>query len=88
VQDQDVMVMNVIIEDLYGNPVDQAGLQDWADEFGLTMPVVSDPSGSYMWSHVEGGSVGLPYAILLDRGVVIDTLVWSTIDDAVDLAAE
>lgn len=81
------MVINVIIEDNSAEEVDQAELADWADEYGLTMPVLSDPGGAFMYSHVTGSTVGLPYVVLLDRGAVIDQLGWATIDEAADLAA-
>ncbi len=82
----DVMVMTLIIEDVGQREADLADLQEWSDEFGLTMPVLSDPGGEFMWSHIEGPSVGLPYVVLLDEGVVIHTLEWATVDDAINLA--
>jgi hypothetical protein len=63
-------------------------LQEWADDFNHTMPVLWDDDGAFMWTFVEGTSVTWPYEVLLDRGAVIDTKgehsAW--IDDAVDLA--
>ncbi len=86
--DDGVMIMNVIIEDEAENEADLDDLQEWSGEYGLTMPVLSDPGGAFMWSHIEDSGVGLPYVVLLDKGIVIDTLVWATVDDAVDLAAD
>ena len=79
------MVMNVIIEDAGSGEMDLDELQTWSDDYGLTMPVLSDPGGAFMWSHISTGSVGLPYVVLMDKGVVIDQTEYATIDDAVAL---
>lgn len=82
-----MIVLNVIIEDENSEEVDQGELQDWADNYGLTMPVVYDPAGAYMWSHLEGASsVGLPYMEVLAPGAAIDTLGYASLDDAIALA--
>lgn len=54
----------------------QGDLEDWADRYGLTMPVLSDRNSELMWQYAAdaGGSVGLPFTVVLDRGVVIDTI--------------
>ncbi len=81
------MVVEVMTEDLNSGEVDQDELVEWADEYGLTMPVVSDPGSAYMWAIHGGNSIGLPYMVLLDRGAVIDTKEYATVQDAADLAA-
>jgi len=64
------MFLEVMIEDVNGGEVDQDELNQWVDQYGLTMPVISDPSSSTMWSFASG-SVGLPYTVLLDKGAVV-----------------
>ena len=47
----------------------------WADEYGLTYPVLSDPSQAIAGDYIiaEGGSYGLPNYSVLDRNMVITT---------------
>ncbi len=80
------MIMNVIIEDASSEEADLEDLQSWSGDYGLTMPVVSDPGAAWLTSHITTSSYGLPYVVLLDKGVVIDTLEWATVEEAVELA--
>lgn len=82
------MIMNVIVGNAADEPADLEDLQDWSGEYGLTMPVLSDPNGAWVTSHITTSSYGLPYVVLLDQGVVIDTLEWATVEDAVELAED
>jgi len=70
------MVLQVMIEDASGSPMKRGDLEDWADQYGLTMPVLSDRNSAEMWKYAadSGGSVGLPFTVVIDRGVVIDTI--------------
>lgn len=45
----------------------------WADEYGLTYPVLSDPSQAIAGDYIiaEGGSYGLPNYSVLDRNMVM-----------------
>ena len=79
------MVMNVIIEDEGGNAPDQRDLRGWADAFGLTIPVVADPGYSVL-TRFGSGSIGLPFTVLLDRGVVVADTTYPSSSDAVRLA--
>ncbi|GDX79801.1 hypothetical protein LBMAG42_16120 [Deltaproteobacteria bacterium] len=82
------MVVEAITEIDDGSAAGQSDLQDWADEFGLTMPVVADPESALMWKYAAGfdGSVGLPFTVVIDRGVVIDSINSGTqVDKAVGL---
>lgn len=65
--------MDVMIEDNEGGEVDQAELDEWASTYGLTIPVVSDPGSSVLYRYASG-SIGLPYKVLIDRGVVIESI--------------
>lgn len=71
--------MDVMIEDNEGGEVDEAELNEWADTYGLTIPVVSDPGSSVLYRYATG-SIGLPYKVLIDRGVVVDTISASDSD--------
>lgn len=66
------MVMQIPIEDEQGRSVDTAELEEWADRYGLTFPVPYDRNGTEMWQYAGGaGSVGLPFSVLIDRGMEI-----------------
>ena len=75
------MFLEVMIEDNNGGTVDQDELNEWVDTYGLTMPVISDPGSTTMWSYANGGSVGLPYMVLLDRGAVVEEIGNPQISD-------
>jgi peroxiredoxin len=70
------MVLEIITETDDGSPADVEDLNTWADTYGLTMPVLSDPDSALMWQYAanEGGDVGLPFTVVIDRGVVIDSI--------------
>lgn len=80
------MVMNVIIEDESGNPPSQAELGVWASTFGLTIPVVADPGAATLFSYATSGSIGLPFTVLLDRGVVVENVEYPSSSEALALA--
>ena len=73
------MVLETIIENENYEPADQAGLKLWADTYALTIPVISDANSTNMYTYATGG-VGLPFTVLLDRGVVVDTVTASEAD--------
>lgn len=68
------MVLEVIIENDQNEVPKVSELGDWADTYGMTMPVLADKD-QIMWQYAGGGSVGLPFTVVLDRGVVIDTIM-------------
>lgn len=51
-------------------------LERWAETYDLTMPVLADENAEIMWKFAadSGGSVGLPFTVVIDEGVVIDTI--------------
>ena len=87
-KDAGLMVVNVIIENEASEAPSQEDLQGWAAEFGLTIPVVADPGSGTMYSYATGGSVGLPFTVLLDRGVVVESTDYPSGEDAAALAQE
>ncbi len=64
------MVLEVMIENNAGTTPTVAELGDWADTYGLDMPVLADKNSQVLASYAQG-SIGLPYIVVLDRGVVV-----------------
>ena len=64
------MLIDVVIENERSKPPSEKELADWADTYGMTFPVLSDEDG-VIWNYAEGGSVGLPFKILMDDGAEI-----------------
>lgn len=48
-----------------------ADLLEWAEEYGLTHPVVGDGAGDFYWLYGEGG---WPMPVLIDRGMVLSSI--------------
>ncbi len=72
------MVLEVIVEnDESAAPsVDEAA--EWADTYGLTMPVLAG-SDDLMYKYAEGMSgVGLPFTVVIDPGVEIFNIASGT----------
>jgi hypothetical protein len=86
-KDAGLMVINAITENNSAQPPSQEDLQLWAETYGLTIPVIADAGSTTMWSFVPAGSttVGLPFAVLIDRGVVVESANRPTFDDAIQL---
>lgn len=76
------MVIAMVIEDESGRPANEGQLLDWATQYGMTFPVLSDRNGGVMWSYAGSGSVGLPFTVLLDRGNVVESVDSPTERDA------
>lgn len=64
------MVLDVMIENNDGATPSVSELGDWADTYGLTIPVLADKGEQVVASYAQG-SIGLPYVVVLDRGVVV-----------------
>lgn len=80
--DEGLMVISMVIEDESGRAPSEGQLLDWATQYGMTFPVLADPDGDVMWSYAGGGSVGLPFTVLLDRGNVVDDTNYPSDRDA------
>lgn len=72
-KDDGLMVLEVMIENMDQQTPSKSELEDWADNYGLTVPVLADEE-LVIWNYAGGGSVGLPYTVVIDRGVVIDSI--------------
>lgn len=81
------MFLEIIIEnnDSESPSVDELG--EWADTYGLTMPVLADAGSSVLYTYASG-SIGLPYTVLLDRGVVVESVGSASVGEMDDLLAE
>ncbi|MEM6928985.1 MAG: redoxin domain-containing protein [Myxococcota bacterium] len=83
-----LIVVTLMGEDVDRRPPSQAVLQDWADEFDLTHPVLQDTSfGATSFYSGSGGN--LPLNHLLRPGAVVQrkNLVEVTRQDVLDLLA-
>lgn len=75
------MVLEVMIQNNdYETPTERE-LEEWADAFGLTVPVLAD-EGQQVISSYANGEIGLPYIVVMDRGVVIEKIGDGTERDA------
>ncbi len=74
------MFLEIMIEnnDSVTPSVDELG--EWADTYGLTMPVLADQDEAVMYTYASG-SIGLPYTVLLDRGVVVESVGSASVGD-------
>jgi hypothetical protein len=66
------------MENDYGSPPSQSDLAGWADYFGMTFPVVSDPGGNLYDQIWAAGYT--PVNALLAPGMQVVTTDW--VDDA------
>ena len=87
-KDDGLMVVEVMTEKVDGSPADVDTLNTWADEYGLTLPVLADPNSTTLWTYASGGSVGLPFTVVLDRGMVVHSTNYPTAADAIALLGE
>ena len=82
------MIVNAITEIDDGTAPATKDLVSWSETHGLTFPVVADPESALMWKYASGleGSVGLPFTVVIDRGVVVDSIAsGSQVETAVGL---
>lgn len=81
------MVIDAIIENNDSESPSQDDLVEWADTYGLEIPVVADAGSGVLYSYATGG-VGLPYKVLIDRGMVITHVGDATDADVEALLSE
>ena len=70
---QDGLVMTAIIQtEDYSDPTVE-DLQEWADTYSMTFPVLADPGSATMNSYATGSaSIGLPFSVVYDKGVIVE----------------
>lgn len=81
------MVIDMIIENNDGNTPSVDDLAWWADQYKVKIPVVAD-EGEAVVAHYVSGSYGLPYKVLLDRGVVVKKIGDATDADVAELLGD
>jgi peroxiredoxin len=74
-RDDGFVIIHVMIDDNQGNEPDQAFLESWVDDYGLTFPVVAETTGdAYSGLAAAGTYTGsIPFNLLLDRDFTLDT---------------
>ena len=76
-KDEGVIEVHLMIDDWYGNGVSQQFLEEWAEEYGLTFPVVMEPTNTVYGSYYDEGYVeGIPTYFIFDRELVLKE-TWS-----------
>ena len=65
-------VLMALYEDEGGGDPDQAFMEEWKTEYGVTFPLIPDTTNA-MWDtyHPAGGANGIPYNVILDKDQVI-----------------
>lgn len=72
------MILEVVIENDEGAAPSQEEVEEWADTYGLTMPVLGGGS-DIMYKYAEGLSgVGLPFTVVIDPGEEIFNIASGT----------
>ena len=66
--DDGFIVITLVGENIVEDAPDRGDLEDWADEFGLSHPVVADPGFGVTTQLVGGGGITLPTMHLLGPG--------------------
>ena len=77
--DEDVVVIDVLVEDLYGGWPTVEDAATWKAELGLTFPVLADVEGSFFSTYGSGRDVFVFYVI--DRDGVIS---WKSTREGAD----
>ncbi len=70
-EQQDLMVITLLGENIYGQTPSRADLQEWAQSFGIHHPVLADSNFQVTARFIDGNQIALPTMQLLDRGLVI-----------------
>ena len=69
-KDQGLLIITLLTENYEQEPPDQDQLNEWADEYGQTFPVVSD-ADRYIHTFGKKGTVKLPSFTLLGPGAEV-----------------
>ena len=71
-KDEGVIEVHLMVEDWYGKAASQTFLEEWSAEYGLTFPVVMDPTNTaYSGLYNEGYVTGIPTYMIYDRDMVL-----------------
>ena len=84
-KDQDFMYLTMLPEDATGQVPDQADLQEWATDYDISAPVMSDAPGySY---EVVGSAAAFPRIVVMDREMVVSNDEVTPAEDSAIRAA-
>lgn len=84
-EDQGVIYLTVLPQNTHGQPPSVSDLQDWARDFKITAPVLSDPE--HGWSRPGTPTNSYPGLVVVDREMVVHSRVEvSGPPDAVDIS--
>jgi hypothetical protein len=67
------MVMTLLTADAQNNIADAEDCDEWATTYGSSHPILADEPGFSVYAMNEGGA-GFPYYMLIDRGMVVDSI--------------
>lgn len=88
-RDQGVVITTVLPQDVSGNPPDDADLNEWADGFGITAPVIGD---DMTWATGAVPDNQFPVLLIVGRDLRIrervTTISHQALEDAVERALE
>ena len=87
-KDEGLVLIHAMTDDWYGAPATVPFLDDWADVFGLSFPVVVEETGM-MVSGLTGSGVYegyIPFFLVLDRDMEIAAGITGVDSDAMSLA--
>lgn len=85
--DRGGMFLEILIETADYEQPTQENLEEWAGTYGLTMPVLSDPGSATLYTYASGG-IGLPYTMLIDRGMVVTSVGSASVSQMDELLGE
>ncbi len=84
-KDEGFMYITMLPEDLEGGSVDQGDLQEWAEGFEITSPIVSDNEG---YGYVVEPQRAWPVVMLIDRDMTVLVERITPTDEAIRDAVE
>jgi hypothetical protein len=79
-KDQGLVVVTLLAEDMESQSADQTDLQTWAEQFGLTHPVLAD-TGWGIGNRFEQ-DFGIPSVTLLKPGLVVHSVDQASVTTA------
>ncbi len=72
------MILEIMIENNSGGTPSVSDLESWASRYDMTMPVLADEDliiYDYASANGSGGSIGLPFTVVMGEGLVIESVM-------------
>jgi hypothetical protein len=76
-EDDGLMILEIMIENNSGGTPSVSDLESWANRYDMTMPVLADEDliiYDYANANGSGGSIGLPFTVVMGEGLVIESV--------------